>query len=345
MSYDLAFVAPHRRDEVLRRIGVLEEFLKRPGRAAAERSASQLGLGVTQFYRLASVWAKHRKPDMLAGSASARARTTRATSRQVELVEAACTERPDDNVAVVASHAIALAAIAGVAMPSVNSVRKLVEMNRVGRVAPNSPAFGADIVIATCAVDVAVSCDDHAATMPVATFVIHTSPTPSVLGLALSLADGTVAAVARAIIDTKPAWTLASRPAPPIVAIETGREPGWRELVQAMAANGAQVLAMEPRAHSVMNDAVALLGRKPAGFRLLPDLTSKPVGDRRPRLPSGATALTLVDAETLLRERLISPRPTAPTPGISLHDAEWLVKDLEPIARGDYTASGPTRNT
>lgn len=330
MSYDLSFVAPHRRDEVLRRIGVLDEFAKRPGRAAARLSAGQLGLGLTQFYRLARVWAAHRRPELLAGSAAARPRTTRATARQLQVVELACIERPNANVASVAAHAITLAKAAGVEMPSTNSVRKIVEMKRVGRVAPNSPAAGADLVVATCAVDIAVTRTGEPPTMPVATIIIHTSPSARVLGLALSL-DASAPTAARAIADTLLAWTSTFQSATPSIAVEPGPGPAWVDLVRALSATGGDVRAMEPRPHSVMNDAVALLGRKPAGLRLAPDLTSKPIDARQPRLAAGAVPLMMADAERLLRQRLVSPSTPAPMPWFTQSAADELMRRIYPI--------------
>lgn len=332
MPYDLTFVAPHRRDEVLRRIGVLERFLAKPGRTAAHRSAGELGLGLTQFYRLARVWRENRKPERIAGSATARPRKTLATAEQLSFVELAVTDLPHDSVAAIASRAIKLGEAAGVAMPSLNSVRKIVELNRAGRVAPNSPAKGAEVVIATCALDLAVATPDGSLTMPVATIVIHTLPDPRVLGVALSFEDRCAAAAAHALIDACTTWRSPTHAARPLIAIGRGPGPDWSELVESIAASGAEVRLMEARAHSVMNDAVALLGRKPAGFRLAPDLTAKPTDLRRPTLPAGARALALRDAETLVRERLVAASPTAPLPGLTADAAYELVRRLRPIA-------------
>ncbi len=62
MNHDLTFVAPERRAEVLRRIGVIERFLARPGRKAAEGAAEELGLRVAQF-NLVRAWRSFKRPD------------------------------------------------------------------------------------------------------------------------------------------------------------------------------------------------------------------------------------------------------------------------------------------
>ncbi|MBX9860501.1 MAG: hypothetical protein K2Y20_13070 [Sphingomonas sp.] len=337
MSYDLSFVAPHRRDEVLRRIAVLEQFAAKPGRAAAQRGASKLGLGMTQFYRLAKVWLKHRKPERLAGAATARPRKTFATPEQIRFVELAVSDRPHDSVAGIASCAVEMAASAGVPMPSINSVRKIVEMKRVARVAPNSPAAGADVVVATCAIDVPVVAVDGSLTMPVATMVILALPKPRVLGLVLSFESGRAATVACALIGVCNSSRTPSQATMPVIAIERGRGPNWSELFHVIAAAGAEIRPMGARAHSVMNDAVALLGRKPAGFRLVPDVTAKPVNLRRPRLAAGATPLSLTDAESLVRGRLVVASPSVAPPGLIEEAAQDLARRLHHIAGFDST--------
>lgn len=64
---DLSGIDPLRRDEVRRRIEVLERYLaiERGTRADAERHAREIGIGVAQFYRLTKAWRLHRRPDVV----------------------------------------------------------------------------------------------------------------------------------------------------------------------------------------------------------------------------------------------------------------------------------------
>lgn len=64
---DLLGIDPLRRDEVRRRIGVLDRYLsiEHPTRADADKHAGEIGIGVAQFYRLAKAWRLHRKPEMV----------------------------------------------------------------------------------------------------------------------------------------------------------------------------------------------------------------------------------------------------------------------------------------
>lgn len=61
---DLSGIDPLRRDEVRRRIGILDRYLalEKHVTADAENHAREMGIGVQQFYRLASVWRLHRDP-------------------------------------------------------------------------------------------------------------------------------------------------------------------------------------------------------------------------------------------------------------------------------------------
>ncbi|WP_137864595.1 MULTISPECIES: hypothetical protein [unclassified Sphingomonas] len=62
---DLSGIDPLRRDEVRRRIGILQRYLalKSPTKADAEHHAKQIGIGVQQFYRLAKVWRIKGEPE------------------------------------------------------------------------------------------------------------------------------------------------------------------------------------------------------------------------------------------------------------------------------------------
>lgn len=203
MSYDLTFVAPHRRDEVLRRIRVLERFIARPGRAMAEGCAADLGIGVVQFYNLVRAWRAYRQPERLAGAGRPRMRKSFASTEQQRLVAQASAELPDATLHAIASRAIALGRSAGIAMPSPNSIRKMVELSAIRRLAPASPANGADVVVASCAVDIPVA-NGGSPTMPVATLVISTASPPAVLGLALAMGDHDPATLANCLAEAAP---------------------------------------------------------------------------------------------------------------------------------------------
>ena len=334
-EYDLSFVAPHRRNEVVRRIRVLDRFAAQPGRAAAERGAAELDLGVTQFYRLAGIWRAGRRPEELTGAGRPRPRRSLASPEQRQIIEAAVAGNPDGVVQAIAARAEELGRAAGVTMPSTNSIRKAIELDRAGRLSPMSPAIGADVVVATCAIDIAVtSPGEPSPTMPVATMVIDTRSPPVALGMALSLHDADVSAAARALLDA--AMHRVDRPdgGTTVISIEEGIDPLWTELIKALAAAGLQVQPHARRPRSVMNDAVALLGRKPAGFRLVPGLTRSGPERRRPSIPAGASPISLSEAETLVRSRLMAKSSESSSGWLKPDRADELVAQLMAIGLG-----------
>jgi hypothetical protein len=337
VNHDLSFVAPERRDEVLRRIAVVERFLEAPGRAAAETAAAELGLRPTQFYRLVRAWREHGKPDLLAGSSRPRPLRSLASSAQTAIVDLAATELPDAPVETVALRALALGTAAGVAMPALNSVRKIIEMRSIGRVSPSSPALGADIVVTTCAMDLAVSIKIQGEPlMPVATLVIDTASTNGVIGLALGLASPSASSCAMALQDAlarvTPSVTPPTSSASLTMAVETRGNDAWRDLIASLTSAGLEVRETDPTPHSVMHDAVALLGRKPAGFRMMPGLTNRPPGLRRPSRSAPGAVLTLSDAEDLVRSRLIGAARPSPLDALSEDVRHDLAAKLADIA-------------
>jgi hypothetical protein len=331
-SYDLTFVAPHRRDEVLRRIRVLDRFIQAPGRAAAEVAAADLGLGVTQLYRLAKVWRMTRKPEELAGAAKPQPRRTEASERQQAIVRQGLEQLPDASIERIATQAIEVGSSVGVQMPAIKTVRKLVEMMRVGRVSPNSPAVGADVVIAHCPVDIAVQSPDGPV-MPVAALVIDATGTPRVIGLALSIEGIDAGATARALIEASAAKGDTRTANPPTrFALDEVAGDDWTALRTALSEAGYQLQGVRRRPPFVLNDAVALIGRKPAGLRLMPGLLSRGPSDRPANLASGAKPLSLQQAEELVRTRLLTQAPGSPLQRISAGNHRDLIRKLAAVA-------------
>jgi hypothetical protein len=68
---DLTGVDPERRAETLRRMEVLDRYvaLASPGEEDDAAHASQIGVGVAPFLRLARIWREHRRPALIPGAA------------------------------------------------------------------------------------------------------------------------------------------------------------------------------------------------------------------------------------------------------------------------------------
>jgi hypothetical protein len=86
-SPDLSFVAPDRREEVLRRINAIEDFLQIHGRKSAEAHAAELGLRIAQFYNLVKAWKATRRPERIATAEHKRKRDLGVSTEQAEIMD------------------------------------------------------------------------------------------------------------------------------------------------------------------------------------------------------------------------------------------------------------------
>lgn len=69
-AVDLEGIDPSRREEIARRVAVLERYTAIGLADAVDDAAfaAEMGLGVGQFLRLARIWREHRRPDLLPGA-------------------------------------------------------------------------------------------------------------------------------------------------------------------------------------------------------------------------------------------------------------------------------------
>ena len=69
-TYDLDSIEPARRGEVARRISILDRYvaIALPDADDDAAHAAEVGVGVAQFLRLARVWRRHRRPELLPGA-------------------------------------------------------------------------------------------------------------------------------------------------------------------------------------------------------------------------------------------------------------------------------------
>ena len=64
---DMAWIDHDRRPEVERRIRAIKKFVENPGRKSADAHAAELGITPQMFYRLAQIWQRHQRPELLDG--------------------------------------------------------------------------------------------------------------------------------------------------------------------------------------------------------------------------------------------------------------------------------------
>ena len=85
--FDLSKVAPHRHDEVMRRINILEAYLAK--QMVGATAIKEIGLAPSTFWWLLKIWRTNKRPEALFGTGSKERRRTPISEEQMAvLVEA-----------------------------------------------------------------------------------------------------------------------------------------------------------------------------------------------------------------------------------------------------------------
>jgi len=304
--YDgIEFVAPHRRDEILRRIRVIRRYLSEPTRALALASAEELGVHVVTFYNLARAWKESHRADQLSGSRRPPRRRDHLSSAQHGVINQAVLDRPGERLERIYECAVEIGTDRGVALPAVATMRKYIRLALAGRLPPGSHADGADIVVDHCAVDIAVEGPTGRPCMPVAALVMAV-PGARVLGSALSLDAPDVGATAEALaraFDRLAEAKGRSRKGDIVVALETFGGDEWERLAATLKTDGVVVRI---RRRQRIGDAMTtsgLIGRERAGIRIRPRLAKLPFHERTATLAAGASPLNIAEAAEMLSSR------------------------------------------
>ena len=309
-TYDLSFVDPHRRDEVKRRIQVLERFLAAPDRAAAEAAAAELGMKAANFYTLAKAWRLNRDPAALRG-ANMGVRGHGLTPQQLKIIIWANEAAKDQIISRAVDYALARGMQKGVAMPTTVSIRKHIKQFRTGQLLDG--VAGVDFVVDHCLLDLAVSSSEGCAVKPVMTTVLDVSKA-RILGAALSLVTPTLSSTARASLQALPfmgatagarrillldrpdtaEWKVFSR------ILEDGLKLAGELLPSEGFSSDAGVLRKRGNGRTVLS----LLGRSVLGIRAQ-SRTGPLLHTTTPaRVKAGAQPYTINQAEELLIERI-----------------------------------------
>lgn len=319
---DVAFVAPHRRAEVLRRIEILNVFLADPSPAAAEAGAAALGIGVPQFSNLVRAWETKRSAAAIPGSGRPRATRRQLTDDQFAVIDEAVGDVGAGGRDRIVDRAVEIGAFRGVAMPSRSTITSHVRAALSGRLRPGSWAADADLAIDHCAVDLPVELEG-AVVMPIATLVLDVA-SASVVGLALSTVGPSAEATARAFLAALEPGDAgvgrkAAAPAVPVrLAFELLPGVAWNALERALMETGFAIAPLPRERPSDALVAADLIGPRKAGVLLRPQLVRRHPLARPARLQKGASAISLEDAELLLRGRWLElPSATSPIRSIS----------------------------
>ncbi|WP_298814718.1 hypothetical protein [uncultured Sphingomonas sp.] len=333
MVYDLSLVAPDRRDEVLRRITIIDSFLKGRGRKAAEAHARELGLGVAQFYNLVRSWEASRRPERLVGAGDRRERALGVTSEQSAHMDAVIAEDPRAAPADLVAAIERTAAAKGLAMPRREIVARYVARARP----PLLPAHCRDsqIMLDQVVIDIPVRSDSEVI-RPMATFTIDTA-TEAAVGMSLSLGHPSPGAAAASLLDAlrhgQRHATAATAPRLRLPRPQDGIE-AWAALDDVLDEAGMEVDAAiaAPRSYGAIVE--ALLGRRHGRIEMRPRLVSAPLKDRLMRGYSALAPMTLEVATEYARSRLVGLRTSAAFAFLDDLSRDRLDNQLLQLSRG-----------
>lgn len=324
---DLSFVDPDRRTEVTRRIRLIEQFVRSPGRRNAEKAAAELGIGVFRFYKLVRIWREESRPERLTDVRRNRRRTDRIDQRIRAILRQIEKEHPTAPATRIEKIATVATKQQGLSLPSSPSVRSFIQKIRVAR-ASTSP-IGSGLAIDFCAIAVTVPLNGSS-TLPVAAFVID-KECSMIVGLALSIRpDATTAA--RALLDCFQNGRLddhrMKEPGQLEVTLNTTAEDGWSALVDVLSESGLRPHTKLQKKITSLRLAKATFGEKIGGVRLRPNATAKEPEERR----ASGLSLSIEVAETMLRSRLFAlDGKEVQTRSTELHTQRSLIERLQSL--------------
>lgn len=183
-DYDLSTIDPRIREHIIVRIYAIEEFVANPGRKAAERIASKIGIKVSQFYSMVKVWKNCSDPTMLARSGRPKNRRCSLNDPPINFIKKIINQndrtQPDKlvNILISAGEECKMNL-----PPRANILRHIFKI-RSGRLALDV-GTNADLIIDHTVIDLSVAFADNHLERPLATFIID-ARRDTVLGISLS---------------------------------------------------------------------------------------------------------------------------------------------------------------
>ncbi|MBY0282400.1 MAG: hypothetical protein K2W81_00395 [Sphingomonas sp.] len=333
MTHDLTFVALERRDEVRRRILVVERFIAAPGRRAAEAAAAELGLRPAQFYNLVRAWRLKPEPEAMMGRHAPRNTSPRIAKSVLDLIDEVIAADGRAAAGAVIDAVAAAAAKKGISLPNSSTVARYVRRKRP-TLLTNEQRSRLDLIVDHTVIDLAVDFGDGCARRPLATLVIDVaSETP--VGLAISNGTPASAHTATAMLDAlrRGIQYTSTSSGKPRVGIVAMAEAECGTVIEALRLVGLEATYVLTHAHGGGLVAESVLGREHAGLRLKQRLIWHRGSRRSATVKSGAKALTPADAEELIRGRLLSGQPTMAFAHLHGNCRGRLTKALTEIAQ------------
>lgn len=301
-TYDLTFVAPHRREEVLRRIGIIERYLEEPTRAVAERSAKEMGVNVVHIYNLARIWRETGRPEALPGAGRPSKRRRQVAPRVDRLIARAVRDAPDGKVEPIVARVLVLGDRENIELPGISTIRKYVAEAMKGRLPAESFAANSDWLIDSCAVDLPVAMPGGQIVMPIATMVIDVA-SATVLSVVLDIAGPPAGSAGRALLKLIGGERGDSLGRKPRIAIEGYPDEDWPTFFNLLTEAGFDVQYRDRKSTAPAEAAPRLLGSWKAGVRLRPRATRRKFELRPATLVEGRPPLGIDVAEQLIQGR------------------------------------------
>lgn len=321
---DLSGIHPERRPEVLRRLRILTEFERAPGRSNAERHALSLGISRAQFYNLFRAWKTFRDPEVLVGRSRSRKKTVTLSADLQTIVQDVLMEEPGALPNDITRKVMARAQGEGVELPQWEKLKRFVVANRKAGL-PAKMAELADIVIDYTVLDLAVAFSRAKVSRPLAAVAIDTNQ-ERIIGVHLSDGHPALIKSVRVLADG-----LSTMPDDPrSVAIPNVDGEQWQEFLKLLGPVGLEAKSYTAGAYAYGRYAEALLGQRFQGIRLRPRLVASSFGDRETKLVTGDKAISLSAAQELVQARFLEA--TSPDLDIT-HRANQIGALLNALAR------------
>lgn len=302
----LAKVPPHKRENVRKRILVIERFLANESSEEAEAGATELGMGLASFHALARAWRHNRSAVELAGAGHPRADHHRLNQAQTDVISAAVAEMPGAVIEHIGARAVEIARERSVPMVGWAPLTRHIGILATGRLPSDSPAAAADLVIEHCVIDLPVG-DPATMTgrMPIATLVTNVEQA-RVLGLSLVEETPTAEGTARALAEALKRLTPTAGARTVTIYLNSLRGPGWQSLREVLDRPGIALIDKVGEKVSPPNATIRLLGHRLVGIRLMPRLGRRLFVARPATIEVGGRPLELDEAEDFLRARWTS---------------------------------------
>ena len=122
------------------------------------------------------------------------------------------------------------------------------------------------------------------------------------MGMSLSMARPSAASAAAALLDALSRDYRPRSHAPNERRIVVGSGDDWSLLKEALAGTNLPLYFMPARPRSA-RELVGLLGHRPGGLKLKPDLTNRPEEERVAQVPQGGSPLDFEHADAIVRGR------------------------------------------